>query len=346
MKRNGARPLRPAHSALHQANRERDEQGRIVATLEDYEAVRALVEEFVGVSSERGVKPQVRTTVTKAAEFIEGSEHDSITVGELDEVLDVDNNAAWRRLRAAFPYIVEMDWKRERKKQYELGEDLPAESSVLPSTDRILQFCNRSSGEGSAENRGQITDDENRKTHAKLAQNSGNVRGVGEEKSPTNGNYSTQQHADVHVPAPLAKSTQNCKQGIDGCPDPALCTQYCASFANVLNDERAASVARMIRSHAAQCKILDWAVPSPDNSYGWMSELLPEHPSLYKYEVARGLEYVRAEKQEWEDYAEALSCVEYLEESTNPVSAYKAIQEIREDWAGHKLRAARSAAAF
>jgi hypothetical protein len=128
-----------AHAALHQASRERDEQGRIVATLEDYEAVRALVDEFVGVSSERGVKPQVRTTVIKAAEFIEGSEHDGITVAELAEVLDVDNNAAWRRLRAAFQYIVEMDWKRKRKKQYELGEELPAEGSVLPSTDRILQ---------------------------------------------------------------------------------------------------------------------------------------------------------------------------------------------------------------
>jgi hypothetical protein len=42
-----------AHAALHQANRERDERGRIVATLEEYETVRALVEEFVGVSSER-----------------------------------------------------------------------------------------------------------------------------------------------------------------------------------------------------------------------------------------------------------------------------------------------------
>jgi type II secretory pathway component PulJ len=30
-----------AHAALHQANRERDERGRIVATLEDYETVRA-----------------------------------------------------------------------------------------------------------------------------------------------------------------------------------------------------------------------------------------------------------------------------------------------------------------
>jgi hypothetical protein len=87
--------------------------------------------------------------------------------------------------------------------------------------------------------------------------------------------------------------------------DSELCTQNCASFADVLKDERAASFASMIRNHAAQCKINGWAVPSPNDSYGWMSELLPEHPGLYEYEGARALEYVRAEKEEWEGYARA-----------------------------------------
>jgi hypothetical protein len=146
------RNLIRAHAVLHQENRERDEQDRIIATLEDYEAVRELVKEFVGVSSEKGVKPQVRETVTKAAEFIEGSDHGAITTDEMAGQLDVDNNAAWRRIKAAFPYLMESEEKRGRKKQYELSEELPAESNVLPTKDELCNFASKLLWEGVAQN--------------------------------------------------------------------------------------------------------------------------------------------------------------------------------------------------
>jgi hypothetical protein len=52
-----------AHAILHQKNRVRDEKGRIIAAPEDYAAVRGLVEQFVGISSEKGVTDKVREWV-------------------------------------------------------------------------------------------------------------------------------------------------------------------------------------------------------------------------------------------------------------------------------------------
>jgi hypothetical protein len=79
------RNLIDAHATLHQASRERDEKGRIVATLEDYEAVRVLVEEFVGATSEQAVKQEVRDTVEAAKRLIESEDflHEGVTTTEL-----------------------------------------------------------------------------------------------------------------------------------------------------------------------------------------------------------------------------------------------------------------------
>jgi hypothetical protein len=154
------RMLIDAHATLHQASRERDERGRIVATLKDYAAVHDLVEPFVGVASEQGVKPQVRETVDAALQLLnsEDFEHEGVTVNELSAVLGengVDRSAAQRRVQAAYPYLVQLDEKRGRAKQYDKGEDLPAKSNVLPSPDELCDCASKSTPEGGRANRGQ-----------------------------------------------------------------------------------------------------------------------------------------------------------------------------------------------
>ena len=49
-----------AHALLHQATRLRDESGRVVATLDDYRAVRTLVADLVAQGIDATVKPEVR----------------------------------------------------------------------------------------------------------------------------------------------------------------------------------------------------------------------------------------------------------------------------------------------
>ena len=48
---NGVRALIRAHAMMHQLNRDTDDQGRIIATLTDYTAVRSLVADLVAEGS-------------------------------------------------------------------------------------------------------------------------------------------------------------------------------------------------------------------------------------------------------------------------------------------------------
>ena len=54
-----------AHALLHQATRRKDEAGQIIATLEDYAAVRDLVGDLVAAGVEATVRPEVRETVQR-----------------------------------------------------------------------------------------------------------------------------------------------------------------------------------------------------------------------------------------------------------------------------------------
>ena len=59
-----------AHALLHQATRQKDEAGRIIATIEDYAAVRELVADLVAAGVEATVRPEVRETVAAVADLI------------------------------------------------------------------------------------------------------------------------------------------------------------------------------------------------------------------------------------------------------------------------------------
>ena len=52
-----------AHALLHQASRQKDEEGRVIAEIEDYKAVRELVADLVAVGVDATVKPEIREVV-------------------------------------------------------------------------------------------------------------------------------------------------------------------------------------------------------------------------------------------------------------------------------------------
>ncbi len=181
------RVLLDAHAVLHQASRERDERGRIVATLEDYEAVKRLMDPFVGTASEQGVKEQVRATVEAAAEIVSDRENKTFTVKELQVALQKDNGSTNRRIRAAHPYIVELDEKRGRSKLYGLGDELPLKADALPTADELCKSATGSSPRGEGCSGTENGAEKSAEFVADFAQSSANSRVPHTHKPPFNG---------------------------------------------------------------------------------------------------------------------------------------------------------------
>jgi len=131
-----------AHAVLHQATRERDAEGRIVASFADYTTVRELVAELVSAGAEAAVPKTVRETVEAAQRLLESSGGDPIIVTTLAETLKLDKSATLRRVRAATDrgYLKNLEDRKGRPARLVLGDPLPKDIEVLPKVEE-LQGC-------------------------------------------------------------------------------------------------------------------------------------------------------------------------------------------------------------
>ena len=115
-----------AHALLHQASRDKDEQGRVVATLEDYAAVRELVADLVAEGVEATVKPQIREVVEATARLIaEGSEE--VRQKDLAAILKLDKSAVSRRVDKRHRWRVSQE---PRRSQWQTGAACPGRSAA------------------------------------------------------------------------------------------------------------------------------------------------------------------------------------------------------------------------
>lgn len=127
-----------AHAILHQASRERDGDGRIVASLRDYEAVRQLVADIIADGIEASVSPSVRETVAAVAALVE--EHgEPVTVSQVAQRLNLDKSTALRRVRVAASrgYVRNLEDRRGLSAKLVIGDPLPDEVDILPTPDRL-----------------------------------------------------------------------------------------------------------------------------------------------------------------------------------------------------------------
>jgi hypothetical protein len=126
-----------ACAILHQASRERDAEGHIVATLEDYAIVRALVADLVSEGVEATVPAPVRETVEKLARLC--SDEESVTIVRLAKALKLDKSAVWRRVRAAMDrgYVKNLEERKGRPARLVLGDPLPDDIEILPTVERL-----------------------------------------------------------------------------------------------------------------------------------------------------------------------------------------------------------------
>jgi hypothetical protein len=127
-----------AHALLHQATRERDGRGRVVATIGDYAVVRELVAGLISDAVGATVRPETRETVEAvrnlAAEHTEG-----VPQSALAKALNLDRGPVSRRVRVAIDrgYLTNREDRRGRPARLVLGDPLPDEQEILPRPEAL-----------------------------------------------------------------------------------------------------------------------------------------------------------------------------------------------------------------
>ena len=130
-----------AHALLHQHTREIDEEGRVVATVEeDYAVVRELVADLVAEGVDASVSETIKETV-QAVEWLVGASDDdedgpiTVSARQVAEKLKLDKSATTRRLADAVGkgYLKNLEDRRGRPgTQYMPGDPLPADVVIRP----------------------------------------------------------------------------------------------------------------------------------------------------------------------------------------------------------------------
>jgi hypothetical protein len=136
------------HAILHQCSRPREKSGEIIATLEDYVAVRGLVVDIVSEGVGATVSPAVRQTVQAVIELHDEPLGELVSLGKLADRLKLDKSAASRRAAVArqLGFLKNLETRKGLPAQYVPGDPLPEEVNVLPSAE-ALQCCTTESGE-------------------------------------------------------------------------------------------------------------------------------------------------------------------------------------------------------
>ena len=121
------------HAILHQATRERDSRGRIVATLADYAAVYDLVIDIIAQGVQAMVDARIRDTV-EAVKELDTPKDLGIGLTGIAKALGIDKSSASRRVRVAIEdgYLANLEERNGRPARITLGDPLPEERPVLP----------------------------------------------------------------------------------------------------------------------------------------------------------------------------------------------------------------------
>lgn len=127
-----------AHAILHQISRKRDQAGRIIATLDDYAAVRELVADQMAEGIEAAVPDSVRETVNAVAALHVDSP-EGVTAVEVAKYLGLDKSSALRRVQVAIQagYLGDNESRKGRPKRLCLGDPMPQDREVLPNVERL-----------------------------------------------------------------------------------------------------------------------------------------------------------------------------------------------------------------
>lgn len=127
-----------AVALLHQRQRDRDDDGRIVATFDDYAMARRLALSAFTTAATDGVTPSVRATVAAVAELCP-EEGDTCMRKEVAEIHGIAPRTAGDRLHRAMEldYVVNVNPLARQPGMYRLGEPLPENRPPLPTVEEL-----------------------------------------------------------------------------------------------------------------------------------------------------------------------------------------------------------------
>ena len=135
-----------SHAILHQASREKDEKGRVVATLQDYKVIRELVADLVAEGVDATVSQTMRQTV-RAVEKLTSGNKEHVGIKALSKELTLDKASASRRVKAAREagYLVNLEETKGKPAKIAPGDPLPADLVILPTYEDLVKQWDRCS---------------------------------------------------------------------------------------------------------------------------------------------------------------------------------------------------------
>ena len=142
-----------AHALLHQASRERDQEGRVVASIADYARVRELVADLEAEGVEATVPPIVRQTVEAVERLIRDGDDEHATNKAVAEELEIDKAAASRRAREAISrgYLQNLEDRKGRPSRLVVGESMPEDAEQKGASYKQLALIAHRAGLSRAE---------------------------------------------------------------------------------------------------------------------------------------------------------------------------------------------------
>ncbi len=128
-----------AHALLHQLNRPRDGDGRIVATIEDYRVVRGLVADLIACGVESTVPTTVRQTVEAVERLAPRGSDAELTLAQIARELKLDKTAVSRRVAhgVTLGYLANREDRKGRPARIVVGEPMPADLEILPDPSEL-----------------------------------------------------------------------------------------------------------------------------------------------------------------------------------------------------------------
>jgi hypothetical protein len=146
-----------AHAILHQAGRERDDKGKIIATFDDYEVVRDLTHDLVADGIGATVPKTIRETV-EAVEAVRKGGGGHVTNTAVAKRLGLDKSVASRRVKVAIKhgYLHNLETTPGRPTKLITGDPIPGDQEVLPTVE-ALRGCMTVAGAARPQNPCQAT---------------------------------------------------------------------------------------------------------------------------------------------------------------------------------------------
>jgi hypothetical protein len=116
-------------------------RGRIVATVADYAAVHALLDDLVAEAVDASVSAATRDTVEAVRDLLAEGNADHVVVKKIADRLAVGRSATYDRIRRALAagFLVNAAKEGERGLKIALGAELPAGGEFLPSPAEVVR---------------------------------------------------------------------------------------------------------------------------------------------------------------------------------------------------------------